>query len=144
MAISYNDFHREMNHAQAMIAESSEEMKEYWRAYQRGLSRKYHGDKYQSLAIHKLRYAMAESDNPAVARKGEGYRAGYHYDERRGGNRVGRKSVGNSKLPEMRVPDQIALDLKKLSELSGEATADIRRRILENGLMNELKRWRKE
>jgi hypothetical protein len=144
MGISEQDFQREMNHAQSMVADSSDEMKEYWRSYMRGLRRLYHGNKFETEAIHKVRYAMADSKNPNIARKGEGYRAGFHFDAHRGGNPVGRKQVGDTRLSGPKVWAQEKKELYDLCALIGEYPSDYMRRVIMAVVHNDMRRFKKE
>ena len=144
MGISYRDFEREIEHAENMCLKSeTDEMRSYWKYYCHGLRRLYHGEAYSSNVQHRMRLDMVKSTKQDRRRKGEGYVAGFEFDKRRGDSgKVGRKRIGDVQLPCLTVTKQLAEELQSVSLLSGEGAASIRRRILERGIMDELKRWR--
>lgn len=49
---------------------------DWWVGYMRGLRRAHHGERFGSQAEHELWLSAAESDDPARAALGRGYRAG--------------------------------------------------------------------
>jgi hypothetical protein len=53
------------------------EKPDYWQGYQRGLRRRYHGEKFGTDEEHELWMNLHEDLDPARADRGRGYRAGY-------------------------------------------------------------------
>jgi hypothetical protein len=143
--LTQSDFNKELEHAQRMVSESiTEEMKMYWRHYIHGLRRAYHGEAYQTAAIHATRLRMIESTNPIVQRKGEGYRAGYMFKGVHGEGKPGRRKSGDVQIPALLVWSQTKTELDRLSEITGESVPALRKRFLDAGIANEFKRRRIE
>ena len=73
-------FEREMRQAKTMVEIG--DRPEFWAGYQRGLRRRYHGEKFGTEAEHKLWISLAQEkpDQPRHER-GVGYRAGYYCGE---------------------------------------------------------------
>lgn len=67
-------FEREMNRAKTM---ASIENNDYWRGYQRGLRRRYHGERFGTDEEHAKWLSLAQDADPARAERGRGYRDGY-------------------------------------------------------------------
>ncbi len=70
-------FEHEMNRAQTMKMVEPEKQ-DYWMAYQRGLRRAYHGEKFGTGQEHRKWLSLADEKTPYESRKqrGEGYRDG--------------------------------------------------------------------
>ena len=68
-------FESEMFRARAMA--STGDRPDYWQGYQRGLRRRFHGEKFGTDEEHVLWMSLADDSDPARAERGEGYRDGY-------------------------------------------------------------------
>lgn len=55
---------------------------DWWTGYMRGLRRAHHGERFGTGAEHELWLAAADSDDPARAALGRGYRAGLTLESR--------------------------------------------------------------
>jgi hypothetical protein len=148
MTVSYQDFQRECKRVNSAIAtavrEDRREIELCQRAYLRGLMRKYHGVKFCPDTLHNFRMKMKDSKDPEKSMIGSYYVMGYEFDLARGGNRVGRKKVGDKSAPALWMWSWFFDGLEKLHRKTGESKADMRRRWEEEGLLRDLKRWRVE
>lgn len=143
MGISEQDFKREMNNASS-LSRIFDEDKDYWIYFQKGLQKLYHGEAFESASIHEFRCRMAESKNEKTAKRGRGYLAGFSYRPGRGGNPVGRKQVGDTRLSGPKVWAQEKKELMELCVLIGEHPSDYMRRVIMNAVHNDMRRFKKE
>ncbi len=68
----------------ARVAQANGDDNGYWRGYQRGLRRAYHGDAFGTVNEHWLWLEFADSGGPIKAALGRGYRDGLAGVEPRG------------------------------------------------------------
>ena len=54
--------------------------RDYWIGYQRGLRRKFHGDKFGTRDEHYLWMALADSKDHSRRQRGKGYLEGFNFD----------------------------------------------------------------
>lgn len=144
MGISERDFKREMNHSQAMASDCSMRGDTveagYWKYRQHGLRRLYHGERFQTTELHRMRLEMANSTDTETKRKGEGYRAGFEYRKLSGSRRRGRTVVGEVQIPALLVSKTLRDDIKLIHDETGESPADMRRRWEEDGCIKDMRR----
>lgn len=73
-----SSFERQMRRARAMQS-IDEKSSDFWRGYQRGMRRRFHGESFGTVAEHEQWMALVHDD---IRRGlGIGYRAGYYYPE---------------------------------------------------------------
>lgn len=56
---------------------SDPDEQEFWAGYQRGLRRNHHGDKFGTVAEHKLWLSLADDGDQSRKMRGLGYRSGF-------------------------------------------------------------------
>ena len=66
-------FEHEMNRAKALKAENPD----YWMGYQRGLRRRYRGEKFGTDDEHAFWMSLSEDVTQSREDRGQGYRDGY-------------------------------------------------------------------
>ena len=74
-------FRSEMRRAMAMEKTTDTDRAEYWRGYQRGLRRAYHGKKFGTTEEHTLWLSLVERDDERSKQRGQGYRDGIAFEE---------------------------------------------------------------
>lgn len=67
-------FRSEMRRAMAMEKTTDIDRAEYWRGYQRGLRRAYHGEKFGTPEEHALWLSLADRADERSKQRGQGYR----------------------------------------------------------------------
>ncbi|UCD32204.1 MAG: hypothetical protein JSV38_15845 [Desulfobacterales bacterium] len=68
-------FEREMMRVKTMM---NIQNRDYWAGYQRGLLRKYHGEKFGTNDEHEKWMSMAGDTDKGRADRGQGYRDGFN------------------------------------------------------------------
>jgi hypothetical protein len=100
-------FRSEMRRAMAMEKTTDTDRAEYWRGYQRGLRRAYHGEKFGTPEEHTLWLSLIERDDERSKQRGQGYRDGIAFEEI--SSRMGRPPMSDEQTETVgvRLPESI-------------------------------------
>ena len=74
-------FRSEMRRAMTMEKAADTDRADYWRGYQRGLRRAYHGENFGTADEHSLWLSLIERDDDRSKQRGQGYRDGIAVEE---------------------------------------------------------------
>ena len=86
-------FRSEMRRAMAMEKSTDTDRAEYWRGYQRGLRRAYHGIKFGTEGEHALWLSLIDRDDDRSKQRGQGYSDGIAFEEI--SSRMGRPPISD-------------------------------------------------